>query len=223
MLNFRFNNTPACLAHRSGFVPAFVRSSARGFRRLGLFGALGGLALGLSSQAVGAGKPEIDLTYYNGQTYYMIGPKTITNPNPHLLAQAEELYMVAYPINPDGRTDLGTLTLPSGYQPTCDPCFRPGLMPQFAYHDHIVGGVPGLGKNGTAGVYEGPWKMILLMYKPGVALNPNFTPITSAAGLDAAEAAGEFLPINHDLTKGPNPYEIQTGKILICPLVSPHA
>jgi hypothetical protein len=50
---------------------------------------------------------------------------------------------------------------------------------------------------------------------------PNFKPIKSAADLDAAEAAGNiFLPIN---PQGPNHYEIETGNVLICPTVSPHA
>lgn len=51
--------------------------------------------------------------------------------------------------------------------------------------------------------------------------SPSFKPITSAADLDAAEAAGNvFLPINQG---GENPYEIDTGNVLICPLVSSHA
>jgi hypothetical protein len=223
MFNVTSNRRAAAVPRPSKAASLGPRGLGQTARRLSLFGALGGLLLGLCSPALGGGKPDIDLTYFNGQVYYMIGPKMITNPNPNLLAQAEELYMVAYPINPDGLTDLGPLTLPSGYQPTCNPCFRPGMMPQFGYHDHIVGGVPGQGKNGTAGVYEGPWKIILLMYNPEVAFSPDFTPITSAADLDAAEAAGEFMPINSDLNKGPNPYEIETGKVLICPLVSPHA
>ena len=37
---------------------------------------------------------------------------------------------------------------------------------------------------------------------------------------DAGEAAGMFLPIN---SGGENPYEVDTGVLLICPLVSSHA
>jgi hypothetical protein len=60
----------------------------------------------------------------------------------------------------------------------------------------------------------------LIFSAPSVALSPTFSPITSAADIDAGEAAGEFLPIN----PGPgNPFEINTGNVLICPLVSPHA
>jgi hypothetical protein len=58
------------------------------------------------------------------------------------------------------------------------------------------------------------------MYNPAVVFTPTFTPITSDEALDAAEAAGEFLPINQGAS---NPYEIPTGVVLICPLVSSHA
>jgi len=91
---------------------------------------------------------------------------------------------------------------------------------QFAYHDHVLTGAPGLGKNGTAGDFKGPWKIIILMYKPEVAFSLGFQPITSADDIDAAEAAGEFLPINPGAE---NPFEINTGTVLICPFVSPHA
>ena len=152
----------------------------------------------------------------------MIGPHLITNPNPSLYAQSEELYLLVYPINPTGSKTLGTQVLPSGYRPNCDPCFHPGIPPEFAYHDHVLTGAPGLGKNGTAGEFKSPWKIILLMYNPAAALSSTFNPITSARDIDAAEAAGTFLPINPD-PHAENPFEIDTGTVLICPLVSPHA
>ena len=177
-------------------------------------------SLSLIPQFTFAAKPEIDPSYVNGQLYNMIGTHLITNPNPNLLAQSEELYLLVYPINPTGSTTLGPLSLPSGYQPNCNPCFHPGLPLQFVYHDHVLSGAPGLGTNGTAGEFKGPWRIILLMYNPAVALNPTFTPITSASDIDAAETAGEFQPINQG---GSNPYEIETGQVLICPIVSPSA
>jgi hypothetical protein len=175
--------------------------------------------LGSSAQAA---KPEIDPTYANGQTVYMIGPKLIegaATTQPHLYATAEELYLLVYPLNPNG-TDTDQKTLPSGYKPQCDPCYHPGLPGTFVYHDHVLVGAPGFGKNGTALDNKGPWRIILLMYNPEVASAPNFTPITDAADLATAEAEGEFLPIN----QGPgNPFEIETGNVLICPVVSPNA
>ena len=87
--------------------------------------------------------------------------------------------MLAYPINPSG-TDTAPKTLPSGYQPLCKPCYHFGQPDPGAYHDHVLTGAPGLGKNGTAGEFKAPWKIILLVYNPAVALSPNFKPITSA-------------------------------------------
>jgi hypothetical protein len=60
------------------------------------------------------------------------------------------------------------------------------------------------------------------MYNP-LFLTASFQPITTASDIDAAEAAGEFLPINANLQHGSNPYEIETGNLLICPIVSSHA
>jgi len=168
-----------------------------------------------------AAKPEIDPTYANGQTVYMIGPHLIVGAResqPNLYAHSEELYLATYPVDP---ATSGPITLPSGYQPQCNPCFHPGLPPAFVYHDHVITGAPGMGTNGTAGAYKAPWKIIVLRYNPFYAMSPTFTPITSAADVDAAEAAGNvFLPIN---PQGSNPYEIETGNVLICPTVSAHA
>lgn len=173
---------------------------------------------------VKAQKPEIDPTWANGTLVYMIGPHLIPNAivtQPQLYAQSEELYLLVYPINPSG-TDTLPKTLPSGYQPNCNPCYHPGLPGVFAYHDHILPGAPGFGANGTAGTFKGPWKIILLMYNPQVANDPSFVPIKDAKDIDAAEANGVFLPINAQ-PGAANPYEVDTGNVLICPLVSPHA
>jgi hypothetical protein len=174
--------------------------------------------------AVGTGKPEIDPTYANGQTVYMIGPHLIVNARatmPNAYAHAEELYLVTYPQATLPTPGSGPITLPSGYQPQCNPCFHPGLPAPFVYHDHVITGAPGMGTNGTAGVFKAPWKIIVLVYNPAYASSPTFKPITSAADVDAAEAAGNvFLPINRG---GANVYEVDTGNLLICPIVSSHA
>lgn len=167
-----------------------------------------------------AAPPEVDVVYANGQTWDMIGPHEITNPNPSLLAHAPELYVLAFPLNsnPTCTSNCPVKTLPSGYQPQCDPCFHPGVPPTLAYHDHVLTGAPGFGKNGTAGDYKGPWQIVVMMYKPSYALSPSFKPITSDEDLDAAIAAGDFLPIG----SGAHPFQIFTGTVLICPLVSRH-
>ena len=177
------------------------------------------------SQATAQGKPEIDPTYANGKTVYMIGPHMIVNARetmPNAYDHAEELYIVVYPQPTVPAPGAGPITLPSGYQPQCDPCFHPGLPFPFVYHDHVITGAPGMGVNGTAGEYKAPWKIIVVMYNPAYVSLPGFTPVKSEAELDAAEQAGNvFLPINTSGTG--NPYEIDTGNLLICPTVSPHA
>lgn len=181
-----------------------------------------GLALvrGAAVPVAHAATQQIDPSYANGVTVYMIGPKLITNPNPQLLAQADDLYLLAYPEDTSCAPNCGRVTLPSGYHPQCDPCFHPGLPIPFVYHDHVLTGAPGFGANGTAGSFKGPWQIIVLMYSPAYANSPNFQPVTSDEALDAAEAAGDFVPINQG---GANPYEVATGTVLICPLVSSHA
>ena len=177
-----------------------------------------------AAAAASVGKPEIDPTYANGTTVYMIGPHLIPNARetmPNAYAHAEELYLVTYPQASVPAPGAGPITLPSGYQPQCNPCFHPGLPGPFVYHDHVITGAPGMGTHGTAGEFKSPWKIIVLVYNPAYAGSPNFRPITSAADLDAAEAAGNvFLPIN---SGGSNPYEVDTGNLLICPIVSRHA
>jgi hypothetical protein len=171
----------------------------------------------------GLGKPEIDPTYANGKTVYMIGPHVIPNARetmPNAYAHAEELYLVVYPQENIPAPGAGPITLPSGYQPQCNPCFHPGLPPMFVYHDHVITGAPGMGKDGTAGAYKAPWKIILLVYNPAYVAAHGFMPIKSEADIDAAEAAGNvFLP----MFPGPNKYEFDTGNLLICPTVSDHA
>jgi hypothetical protein len=182
------------------------------------------LAAALVFSAVAAAdKPEIDPTWADGQTVYMIGVHRIfdaRDTQPELYAHAQELYLLTFPQQTLPTLDSGPITLPSGYQPQCNPCFHPGLPARFVYHDHVITGAPGLGLNGTAGQYLAPWKIVILVYNPLYALSPTFQPVTSEAAIDAAETAGTvFLRVS----AGPNPYEIDTGNVLICPTVSNHA
>ncbi len=176
------------------------------------------------SASASPGKPEIDPTYANGKTVFMIGPHLIVDARttmPNAYAHAEELYLVVYPQATLPTPGAGPITLPSGYRPQCNPCWHPGLPAPFVFHDHVITGAPGMGVNGTAWVYKAPWKIILLMYDPAYVSSPTFQPIKSAADLDAAEqAGGVFVKLNQG---GANEYEIDTGNLLICPTVSPHA
>jgi hypothetical protein len=160
-----------------------------------------------------AAKPEIDPSYAEGKTVYMIGPKVIigaAQSQPNLYAHAEELYLVGYPQE--------ALPLPSGYEPQCNPCFH--APPPFIFHDHILTGAPGLGTHGTAGAFKAPWKIILVKYTVEEVSRADFVPVKSVAELDAGEAAGKFQVLDPNAA---NPYEIDTGNLLICPFVAPEA
>jgi len=162
-----------------------------------------------------AAKPEIDPSYAEGKTVYMIGPKVIfgaAQSQPNLYAHAEELYLVAYPQE--------ALPLPSGYVPQCNPCFH--APPPFIFHDHVLTGAPGLGKQGTAGAYKAPWKIILVKYTVEAVSDPNFVPVKSVEELDQAEKDGKFQVLDPS-PNAVNQYEIDTGNLLICPLVAPEA
>ncbi len=183
---------------------------------------------GLSAQSSAAsaaamGKPEAEASYANGVTVYMIGPKLIPNARatmPNAYAHAEELYLTVYPQQVPPSPGAGPITLPSGYQPQCNPCFHPGLPAPFVYHDHVLTGAPGMGNHGTAGEFKAPWKIIVLVYDPAYVASSDFTPLTSEAAIDAAEQAGNvFQQINPG---GENPYEIDTGNLLICPCQITH-
>lgn len=165
-------------------------------------------ALSASPLAAAAGEPGSDLVYAEGQTYTMLGATLITNASPGVL-KAPPIYILTYPVAP-GTT--GPITLPSGYQPQCNPC----LQEPVAYHDHVLTGAPGLGTNGTALSNEGPWRIVILVYNPAYAYSPFFRPVTSDDQIAAAEAAGDFLPVDAGAA---NPYEIWTQNVLVCPVV----
>ena len=73
-----------------------------------------------------------------------------------------------------------------------------------------------MGTSGTAGAMKGPWVVIIVVYNPAVSNLPTFSPLKSVAAIDAGEASGMFLQINPGAA---NPYEINTGIVLICPVV----
>ncbi len=128
--------------------------------------------------------------------------------------------MVVFPQTTVPQPGAGPLTLPSGYQPQCNP-FHPGLPFPFVYHDHVITGAPGMGNDGTAGAMKAPWKIILVKYD-AYAASKNFRPLTSADAVDAAEHPG--LGILQVINPGgANPFEIETGNVVICPIVSGHA
>jgi hypothetical protein len=164
-----------------------------------------------------AAGPCGETAYANGQLFCINITKIITNPSAGLLATAEPLYVAAYFPLPGGcdtsnPSTCGPETLPSGYQPLCNPCFHGGGLNNFPYHDHVIEGAPGFGNDGTADAMKGPWVLIISAYDPTYSNNPLFTPFKSTAGIAAGELAGAFQVINSGAS---NPYEINTGIVVI--------
>ena len=154
---------------------------------------------------------DTQLVYADGHTYQMVGATLVTNASPGLL-NAPPLYILGFPAS--GTTPI---TLPSGYHPQCNPC----LQEPIAYHDHLITGAPGLGSNGTAaGNYRAPWRIVIMVYTHAYAYSSAFRPVTSDDQLAAAEAAGDFAVINPG---APDPHQIWTTNILICPVVMQNA
>ncbi len=151
-----------------------------------------------------------EMVWANGQEWTMLAPHVITDPSPQLLSQAPPLYVLAFPKDPT----TGQWIVPSNYSPQCDPCEGAA----FPFHDHVLTGAPGFGTDGTAGDYEGPWRIVLMIWNPAFVTGGHFAPVTSDEALAAAVAAGEFLPIG-----GPGVFERPLPVVLVCPLVSPNA
>lgn len=168
------------------------------------------------ASSVPAGASNEVAVYMDGQTYRMVVNHVNLNPSDGEVAAARPFYVAVFPVNPDGRTDLGTLTLPSGYRPQCDPCFHPGLAFQLVYHDHILSGAPGFGEEGTAQQQQGTRHPIAVMYDPAFVTRPDFRPLTSIDEIRAAERLGELLPIN---ANAPNPFELPQPVVVTVQLV----
>ncbi len=191
------------------------RTNAKLVSALALVLALGVL-MGLAPSGRAAG-PCGELVYANGQEFCIFIAKIIANPSAGLLRTAEPIYIAAFSHLPDGcniasQTTCHPETLPSGYQPLCNPCFHGGGLDNFPYHDHVMSGAPGFGADGTAGVMKGPWVLIIVAYDPAYSNQPSFTPFKSTSGIVAGEADGHFLAINPGAS---NPDEINTGVVLI--------
>jgi hypothetical protein len=154
------------------------------------------------------GKPGTELAYVDGQTVTIAAMHFITSPSAAELANANYLYLAAYPW--DGST---APAFASGYVPNCDPCFHPGLPDAFVYHDHVLSGAP------TRGNASAARHLIILLYSRSLLSDPTFEPLTSVAAIKAGEAAGMFQAIG----TGANPYEVDSGILAVTPSVSPNA
>jgi len=171
--------------------------------------AVAALSAALPAQA---GRPVLEPMYANDTTVFMSAPRAVAAGGIHT---SQDFYIVTYSFAPPD----GPITTANGYHPLCDPCLFPG-PPVPAYREVILNGAPGFGTSGTAGTFNPNWHVFLVVASPVWLANPNFAPARSTAELDAGEAAGHFLPIN---SSGGNPYEVDTGIIFLCVLVSQHA
>lgn len=180
------------------------------FRRI-LASVLGGILATVVSMVVATpslASPSGEAAYADGQVYWMHSSHVDTAPGAGQL-NSPPIYILGYPVAPG---TSGPITLPSGYQPQCDPCDAEPVH----YHDHLLTGEPGSGTSGTAGDYRAPWRIVVMMYSPTYAESTGFVPVMSDQELPAAEAAGDFLAINPGASDS---YQIWTTTILICPLV----
>ena len=159
-----------------------------------------------------AGKPDTEKAYADGTTVTIAAVHFITSPSPAHLASANYLYLVTYPVD-TAATGGAPVTLASGYQPNCDPCFHPGLADGFVYHDHVLSGAPTLDNAST------PRHLVILQYVASVMTDPSFQPLTSVSAVKAGETAGIFQAIG----SGSNPYEVDAGILAVTPPVSPKA
>lgn len=158
--------------------------------------------------AAAQGKPDTETAYADGQSLTIAAMHFITSPSPAQLATANDLYIAAYPW--DG---ANAPTFASGYVPNCNPCFHPGLPAGFVYHDHVLSGGPTLGDAST------PRHLIIVLYKASVLADAGFQPLKSVDAIRQGEANGMFQAIG----SGANPYEVDSGVLVVTPPVSPHA
>jgi len=151
-----------------------------------------------------AAKPPLEPMYANDATVFMSAPANAVAAGG--VNNAQDFYLIVYPV------------VPAGVHPLCDPCANPPDIPHF--RDVVLNGSQGFGTDGTAGAFNPHWHVLLLVYSPDWLNNPAFQPARSAAELDAGEAAGHFLPVAPGTE---NPFELDTGIIFLCVLVSQHA
>ena len=171
--------------------------------------AAAGLAVG-SSPAAAAGPPSTETVYVGGHTAEInTGAAVLFDAGAGLLEHTSPIYILGFPVA-EGIT--GPITLPSGYQPQHNG-FPPAPIP---YHDHVLVAAPGLGTSGTAARYGAPLGVVEMRYSSAYVSSPAFVPITSAAQIPIAEAAGHLDIVN---PVAPDPYQHATTTVLIRPVI----
>jgi len=185
---------------------------------IAVFAASAGAVMTAGAQAGGWQIPGASTevaVYADGMTYHMIIHRINLSPNAGELAAAQPLYVVVYPINPSGLTNLGPLSV-NGYHPQCDPCFHPGLPLVLVYHDHVLNGTPDLGLGTSAEDWQATRHPVAVMYSPDYVNSAGFRPLTTVVEVQAGEQSGLFLPINPGAS---NPYELPQDVVVTIQLV----
>lgn len=155
---------------------------------------------------------DLETGYLNGQTVCINITGLITDPTAAQLAAAKPLYIAAY----TQLTLPGPQSLPSGYQPLCNPCDHSGASPilgSYQYHDHVIAG--GFGQHSQSGDLR---ELVVVAYNVDYSNQATFQPFTSAAGITVGEHAGLFQVINPGAA---NPFEIHTDVLVVFQLSQP--
>lgn len=144
-------------------------------RRLTAISIIGVVLLTSTADALAKGGPYTEKAYYDGEVYTFIIPSSSS-------ASPNQLFVGCLNLGPN-MTDQATgpvntfyaLFLPGAHQEQCpDGSLR---------HDHVLTTVPGVPG------YAPLWHVIAVT--PTAQFDPNIMPITSAAGVQAAVAAGQ--------------------------------
>lgn len=184
-----------------------------------LAAALAAVLVGPGSAVAAQAATKTDQVYAEGSTYTMVAAHDVPATNAGLANMPPIWVMVFVPS-----------AIPPAYKPQCDPCDHPNnanLPGGGDYHDHLLPGAPGLGTDGTAGDYTGPWMVTIVVFNPAFTHgNAAFQPVTSDTQLAQVEAASaaalassgvpELLPINPG---GADRFERPLGIDLICPII----
>src|SRR5262249_60411159 len=112
--------------------------------------AAGALLALVPAAASAAPNGSVEAGYANHATVsFTLSPNDLGKSLAHssaVAARASDLYLAIYPVAADG-FDAGPKLINGWYAPQCNPCFHFGVPDPFGiqFHDHILGGAPGMG------------------------------------------------------------------------------
>lgn len=191
-------------------------------RKLLLAAGVAAMAQAASMTLALAAPPSTEVAYANGKLVNISTPNNSHNTGKNTAAP---FYLVVWTGTLPDACQQAVGTMPStdpctpidpinGYSPNCNPCHHFGVITPLDYHDHILAGAPGAGKNGTAWAYNPMWHVYLVLYNPVYLNGGDFVPFTSdETMLDAMSgpSAGDyFLPVSGLADAGVPGFEVST-------------